>query len=173
MGLWVPERLARRTYFLHLPLQGAPSPDSFQWLAVPAPCSLACGLEAAPGPPAPEECQPGPCYGSASPEWPPPTLGSPQAPSPAPACGLCAGHLPGAEPQPSPVAAYRLSRPTRLSPCGPQQPAQLRLRRGRPYPCLSQLGCRALIPELQLSPQPRTSPEAPAKSSHWNSGAGP
>ena len=82
-GCWkavgFPERLDHWVYFLHLPVQGAPSPDACQWLAASVPCSPSCSLEAAPGPPAQEECQPGACQGSASPQWPPPTLGSPQA----------------------------------------------------------------------------------------------
>ena len=82
-GCWkavgFPERLDRWIYFLHLPVQGAPSPDTCQQLAASVPCSPSCSLEATPGPPAQEECQPGACQGSASPQWPPPTLGFPQA----------------------------------------------------------------------------------------------
>lgn len=140
------------------PTQGAPSQDPFQWPEASTPYTSACGLEATPGPPATEECQPSPRYGSASPGWPPPALGSPQVPSPAPAGGLCAGHLPGAEPQPPPLAAGWVSWPTGLSPHGPQQPPQLWLTRSWPYPCLAQPGCCASIPELHLGPQSPPSP---------------
>lgn len=127
-GGGVPERFGHQIYFLHLPLQGAPSPDPFQGPEASTPCTSAWGLEATRGPPAAEERQPSPCDGAASPGRPPPTLGPPQVPSPAPAGGLCAGHLPGAEPRPPPMAAGWVGRPTGLRPHGPQQPPQLRLR---------------------------------------------
>ncbi|XP_019524097.1 PREDICTED: ADM2 isoform X1 [Hipposideros armiger] len=114
-----------------------PRQDTFQWPAAPAPCTLACGLEATPDSPATGESQPGHCYGSACPEWPPPTLGPPQAQSPVPAGWLCARHLPGTEPQPPSMAAHRIGRPTGLVPHGSQQPPQLWLGWNRPWPCLS------------------------------------
>lgn len=154
----VSERLSHPVDILHLPLQGAPSPDPFQQPAAQAPRTPTCGLEASTGPPATEGCWPGPCCGSASPGWwpptlgPPKTLGLPQDPSPAPASGLCAGHLSGAESQPPPVATHGTGRPAGLSSCGPQQPPQLWLKWGwaTPLPIPARVLCPR--PELQLSP---------------------
>lgn len=171
-GGGVPERLGHQIYFLHLPLQGAPSPDPFQGPEASTPCISACGLEATPGPPATEECQPSPWDGSASPGQPPPTPGPPQVPTPAPAGGLCAGHLPGAEPQPPPVAAGWVGRPTGLSPHGPQQPPQLRLRWSGPCPCLAQPG-RCTSTRAASGPPAPTQPPGPPTHLSYQSRAGP
>lgn len=159
---------APRRRLAALQTQGALSADSFQWPAAPAPCTPACGLEASSGSPATGEGQPGSHYGPASPGWwsttlrPPATLGLPKAPSPAPAGWLYAGHLPGAEPQPPPVAACRASWPARLSTCGPQQPPQLWLKwiQATPLP-IPPSWSAILTPELQPSPCPGPAPRSP------------
>lgn len=172
----VPKRFGQQVYFPHPPLQGAPSPGPFRWPEAGTPCRSACGLEATPGPPATEERQPSPCHGSPSPGWPPPTPGPPQVPSPAPEGGLWAGHLPGAQPRPPPMAAGWVSRPTGLSPRGPQQPPQLRLRWSRTDLGLSRPGCQppSPVPELHLGPPAPTQPRGlPTNTNNQNSAQAP
>lgn len=161
VGVGVSEKLGRQVYFLHPPLQGAPSQDPFQWREASSPHTSTCGLEATAGPASGEERQPSPRSGAASPGRPPPAPGPPQVPSPAPAGGLCAGHLPSAEPQPPPMAAGWVSRPTGLSPYGPQQPPQLWLRWRGPSPRLAPPGCCTSVPELRLGPLSPPSPRSP------------
>lgn len=144
------------------PLQGAPSLAAFQRPAAPASCALARCPGATPGPPRRAERRPGPCCGPAPLERLPPTPGPPQAQGPAPAGGLWAGHLPGAETQPPPVAAHRIGWPTGLVPRGPQQSPQLWLGGCWPHPHL-----------FQLHPAPRSpAPAQLADSTRFASGAG-
>lgn len=128
----------------------APTPRRPPGAAAPGP-TAACGWPPAQTsrPPARPEAHPAartPASPPARPEAHPPARcppaprcaagpsarrGSP-APRAAAAGGLRAGHLPGAEPQPPPVAAEGTVGPPGLVPHEPQQPPQLRLRAAAP-----------------------------------------